>query len=343
MCAYARTAMASITFVALVLAPLTAAQDAQQSTAAPRPRNDERNVRNFRLQYVDAGSAASTIENLFKAASMGRDGAGAEAASAGPAVACDSNTNSIIASGSKKQLDAIEKLVAQLDGAAQSLRSPRGGATKLTAQSAESKPRVPPQPQQPPPQPDAAARDDTPVRVDITVFEVSVPAEKSVLLEAEMLESNAATPAGLLGALSEIGPTRLLYRIDRTMTFVRPVEAQIEANVPCATGQISGGGPRQRTYSRESVGAEFKLSGEWIEGANRAKARFQLLGHLSGVGPSGDTINVDEPLHEMRHIKEGFDGVIELGKPAITLSLDGAAGERPIGTAYVVRVLLSAP
>jgi hypothetical protein len=45
----------------------------------------------------------------------------------------------------------------------------------------------------------------------------------------------------------------------------------------------------------------------------------------------------------MRHIKEGFDGVIQLEKPAITLSLDAAAGDRPAGTAYVVRLLLSAP
>lgn len=339
MCADPRTAIASITFVALVFAPLLAAQDNTKPPVTNAKANTQvpdqaaaGSVRTFAIQHIDAGTLVSTLEKLIPPAPQDAEKSGGKTSAGGLTLACDSNTNSVIAAGPIGMLDLTARLVTELDAPVAADAAPRRDRTKLVAQSADTKPRVPPQPQQPPRQPDAAPRDDTPVRIDITVFEVAVPAEKAVLLEAETLESKSATPASLL-----------LYRIDRMMTFVRPVDANIVANVPILSGENAVAGQKQRSFGREEVGAQFKLSGEWIEGTNRQRARLQVLSQLSGVDPSGDTLNLHAPLSNFRHVKEGFDGVIELGKPAITLSLDAVAGERPNGTAYVIRLLLTAP
>lgn len=176
-------------------------------------------------------------------------------------------------------------------------------------------------------------------RLDVTVFQVSVPGSKADTLEAESLEAQANTPAALREALQAVGATKLLYRFDRLVTTGRPARLEATANIPFAITDPRGAGQPQ-AVAREQIGAKFDVFAESPEEGS-PKLRINTEGNVSLV--SEQELEGDSPrtVPVFRKMAASFDGLTEVGKPVVFLSVDtNTTGDEP-GTALVVRVLIS--
>lgn len=318
----------------LISAPALARAAAQESArtgastaAKPATDTDATETRVFRLQYAEAASLAQILQPILAAqersASRVQPAEG-ETAPAGRArstftITADVRTNCIIAAGSRASLETVQELIAALDVASTSTK-----VTNVSRAGAVDAKRLP----------------VTSYRLDITVFQVAVAPAKATEIEAETLESQAKTPAALQTALQGIGTTKLLYRFDRAMVPGRPARLEATASVPFVTAETRAAGQPQLAVSREQLGARFDVFAEPIE-ENPGQLRLSSDGSLSLVtqqdlpGDSPRTIPV------VRKMSASFEGLTEVGKPAVFISVDTNTTGDEAGTALVVRVLVT--
>lgn len=303
------------------------ARSRKDPAARPADASGSKETRVYRLQHADAISIMQVLQPIlatpgFTAARADAADAPATGAGRGPrpgvSLTADARTNSIVAIGSPTELETVQQLISALDiatvqgsGAAQ----PRGK---------EEARRLP----------------DVSSRLDITVFQVSVPSGKAAELEAETLEALAKTPATLQAALQNIGATRLLYRFDRAMTTGRPARLEATAAVPVVQSELRVQGQPQQVVNREQLGARFDVFADPVEEGS-PRIRLNAEGSISLLTQQAITGDSPRVLPVPRKMTASFDGITEIGAPAVFLAVDtNTAGDEP-GTALVVRILVS--
>jgi hypothetical protein len=207
-----------------------------------------------------------------------------------------------------------------------------GGGGKAPAKEAE------------PRETSAAPRSGPPVRFEATVFEVVVPSESGINLDAKKLAADGPTPAKLAAALQELGELRVLYRIDQVVRVDgRPAKLEISRDVPYVMGTApSPAAPTGVSVARTKVGARFELNAFCQdEGDPRFQTTIDVK--LSTMNESAAKLGGDTTAPEFSDITQKYGGGTELGRPIVLLTVDGTttSGSEE-SRAYVTLITLSA-
>ena len=184
------------------------------------------------------------------------------------------------------------------------------------------------------------------------VYETTLPAARAGGLDAKAL-AGAATREELQKALAALGPTRLLYQADQTVSLTSENQIRIGSQQPFVTGTRTteaGGRVNQITY--QDVGAIFKFSAKSAAGGDRAALNVRLDVELAVPSSSGVEIAAGTKANSTRRVSTNYTGEIVLGRPFVLVGLDSSAaspggpqagGKDPNSAAFVCRVLLSKP
>ncbi|MBK8913411.1 MAG: hypothetical protein IPM64_02215 [Phycisphaerales bacterium] len=185
----------------------------------------------------------------------------------------------------------------------------------------------------------APPRDLTPLHFDIMVFEVNLSASQLADLDAQGLAAAHPSASDLERALSALGPTRVLHRLQQPVSIESGMRASSSSNVPIVTreGTAKDGEP-QRSIARQDQGLEVELNGKWIDGAGYARAAISGKIDLAVVTASAieSAPGVKAPI--FRRVSRSFETTVQMGRPELMISADAAA-DGAAAPAYVIRVL----
>ncbi len=187
-----------------------------------------------------------------------------------------------------------------------------------------------------------------PVRFEATVFQVEVEKDRIIELDAKQLAAAGPTPAALLKALRDFGPTTVLYRVDQGVSVSegrRSHDISIARDTPYVTGtQTSSTGQLSTAVGRSKVGGNFKVSSFFPDESNRQRLLVALEIEISRLTDSSVQVTGDVTAPVFWCIEQTYGGITELGKPIVLLSVDGSSTTGGAGTlAFVTLVRWSEP
>lgn len=175
------------------------------------------------------------------------------------------------------------------------------------------------------------------MRMEATVFEVSIPSSKILELNVDQLSESSNSTTELLSALSKIGTARPVFHIDQVADLMTGDEAGVSVNVPFPTGVTrSAAGAEPSVYGRHEVGVDFRLNGIRDEASpitTHVRIGLSISGVAAGTSIAGPTIH---------KVKQNYTGALPVARPILLLSLDVAA-PGDTATAYLTRIHLRDP
>jgi hypothetical protein len=180
-----------------------------------------------------------------------------------------------------------------------------------------------------------------PLRFQATVFQVELTNQRAVELDAKRLTASGATPAELYKVLHEFGSTQVLYRVDQAIDAHAKI--CITGDAPYVTGtSTTAAGQTSTAVARERLGAQFEIvvrpAGEQAPGCVGLSLHVEITCLTSSVVQTAK--DVTAPV--FRRIEQSSGGLIELGKPLVLVSVDGASTTESDKTlAFVSLVVLN--
>ena len=174
-----------------------------------------------------------------------------------------------------------------------------------------------------------------------TIYELHLPAESIVGLDAANLAGLAADPVAFEAALSKKGDAKALYRIDQPVKFAGD-RVLIENKVPMTTHvSPSVAGREVKTFHYQSLGAILNFKGSPETGDSIA---VELALELSAMNESTVDIAPNTPAALLRKDIMNYKGPVTSGKPVVILNVDAgtpdAAGN---AVAYIARIVVNKP
>jgi hypothetical protein len=177
------------------------------------------------------------------------------------------------------------------------------------------------------------------------VYETSLTPARAGGLDAKAL-AKLATREEFQKALAALGPTRMLYQADQTVSLTSENQIRIGSQQPFVTNtRTTESGQRVNTIQYENVGAMFKFSTKSVPAGDRAVLNVRLDVELSVPGTSAVEVATGTKARTFRKVTTNYAGDIELGRPFVLVGLDSSAGgdKDPNSVVCVCRVLLSKP
>ncbi len=195
-----------------------------------------------------------------------------------------------------------------------------------------------------PPRPVLAVRSAAaiPARLEVTVYEVRVPADRIRDLNAVALAAKAATPADLEKVLAELGPTRALYQIDQVVDLAG-ASLRVGKREPFVTGShVRDGGGFVNTIQYQEVGLILDLSAAPAKDAAGAVANVLVKGELSAITEGGAEISKGIKAAVIRNASFTATVPVDTGGPFVMLSADASSTDADgRAVAYVWRSRIS--
>jgi hypothetical protein len=177
------------------------------------------------------------------------------------------------------------------------------------------------------------------------VYETTLPAAGAGRLDAKAL-AKVATREEFQKALAALGPTRMLYQADQTVSLTSENQIHIGSQQPFVTSsRTTDSGQKVNTIQYQDVGAMFKFSTKSVPAGDRGVLNVRLDVQLAIPATSGVEVATGTKARTFRKVSTNYSGDIELGRPFVLVGMDSSvAGEKdPNSVAFVCRVVLSKP
>jgi beta-lactamase regulating signal transducer with metallopeptidase domain len=211
---------------------------------------------------------------------------------------------------------------------------PRGGAGGFGGRSTFAAPLSTPPP-----------TNVAPARFEATVYELEIPENRIADLDAAKLESSAATPQSLAGALAAFSVPKVLYKVDQTVNLYGE-NITLGTQEPTVSGTtMNARGMRVNSIMYQNVGLITRIAAAapLIAGRN-ADLKVQLNFQLSVIVPSNVKLSDGVPASSVRTVALSQSGTPKFGKPSILVTVSAAAaGEKSPPVAYIIRYQFTQP
>ena len=174
-----------------------------------------------------------------------------------------------------------------------------------------------------------------------TIYEVHLPSESALGLDAAGLARAAGNPADLQKTLATLGEAKVLYRVDESVRLSGD-RIQIGSRVPMVVGTgRTGPGGAAGTVQYQSVGAILKVAGQPApDGDITAKLELEI----SALTESAVEISPNTPARVRRKVEMAHNGPVTPGRPVVLVSADaGSPDAKGRAVAYIARIVLGAP
>ncbi len=179
------------------------------------------------------------------------------------------------------------------------------------------------------------------LRFEATVFQVAMPREKTIELDARKLATNGPTPAKLAESLKAFGKPAALCRVDQLLVAGRSARIQVSTDVPYVTGtQTTSAGQKSTSIARYSAGATFNVASNVPDGAEAQFGQAQVeveIGTMTDRTIRGD----DETVAPIFWRVSQTCSCAQSGRPVVLLSAGPATASTEDAMAYVTLLSLS--
>lgn len=186
---------------------------------------------------------------------------------------------------------------------------------------------------------------DPPLRFEVIIYQVEIPPDKVAAIDTQALATQGDTMPDFDKALRALGPTSILYRADQTITLQGRNRIQIGGDVPIVVGAtVTPAGQMQNQVSRQRFGAEIDVSGRWLPADGPFRPQGSVTIELTDASPGIVDVGGGVKAPVFRSLRQNYGGELELGKPIVLLSVDGAGTvEARRSVAYVTRLMFRPP
>jgi hypothetical protein len=175
-------------------------------------------------------------------------------------------------------------------------------------------------------------------RLRAVVFELALPLDRIASFEARELLKDATTPAACEKLLANIGPTRVLYSFDQTMSALRP-RVEVGTDRPYVTARSPGNdGKAAHTFARQKSGANVELA-SMPAGEGQKSPRVIAEIEFSSLGESDVPVGDGLKASITRDVAQTWAGEPD-GAPALLVTINGDDG-RTSATAFITWLSLA--
>jgi hypothetical protein len=200
---------------------------------------------------------------------------------------------------------------------------------------------------QPPPPPGRRggppAWDGPTVRLDATVYRVTLPVGAVGQLDGAALTAKAASVAEFAKALEAIGATTLLYRVDQVVAAANPAHIDIDSSVPYVTGESTlPGGQTSSSVARQKVGLTLEWTARMSESGPPPKIDAAVNLELSFTSDSRIQTGGSARAPIFRSVRQRFTTPFVTDKPFVLISSETPAADDGKVDAIVTRFVIRA-
>ena len=178
-----------------------------------------------------------------------------------------------------------------------------------------------------------------PAQFQATVYEVQAAPDRMSALDGKALAKRAATAEELLGALSEIGASRILYRFDQPVNLLSET-LQLGSHEPIVMGtRTSNTGQAINTVQYQNVGVIIRLSSSTPpKGAEGKAPEVKLSGELAALADSDVEILPGRKVKTTRRLSFEHSEELDYGTPRVMLAVSSTSTDTKQPPAmYVIR------
>jgi hypothetical protein len=176
-----------------------------------------------------------------------------------------------------------------------------------------------------------------------TIYEVEAVAERLSAVDGKALAKKATSAEGLLGALSSVGTTRILYRFDQPVNVFGET-LRIGSSEPVVTGtRTSSGGQTINQVTYQQVGAIIHLSA-WPppREAKRKDPEVKVSAELAVLAASDVELAPGRKVTSTRSLSLQNTGQLEFGEPQVMLAVSSTSTDQQRRPAmYVIRYVFN--
>ncbi len=183
--------------------------------------------------------------------------------------------------------------------------------------------------------------DVAPARFEAAVYELRVAEDQLASLDAQSLENKAASAQSLAQALSRLGQTRILYKVDQTVNLYGE-NILLGSSEPMVTGtRALESGKFVNSITYQQVGLRISIVSVLLPpNENHKGMETQLSLQLSVLADSGVELAPDLKASRIRNVDLSHSENPRFGRPSVQLSVWPASGTNA-AMAYVVRYVFS--
>jgi hypothetical protein len=180
------------------------------------------------------------------------------------------------------------------------------------------------------------------VQFQAVVYETNLAPDKTGAIDAKALTAQAAKPADLQAALAKLGPTRIAYQAYQPVSLSSETLINIGGRRPFVTNtRLTEGGRQINTVQYENFGAVFKLFCEPAKDCPGRMLKIRMNAEMSGMGDSKVEVSKSVTAKTIRQVRANYDGIIEVARPFLLITVDSSSGAEEQAVAYVCRIVLS--
>ena len=189
----------------------------------------------------------------------------------------------------------------------------------------------------------SGAADAKTAHFEAAVYEVQVPAARAGELDGNTLAAKAATAEDLRKALADLGPTKILYKIDQPVNL-HSENIHVGSREPFVTNtRMTESGATINTIQYQQVGVIINMrAGPPPKDSKRRDPDVQMKIELSTLCDSGLEIGPKTKAVTIRSVSIDHSEPLQYGRPFIMLNTSyPPQGEKASPVAYVVRGVFS--
>lgn len=179
------------------------------------------------------------------------------------------------------------------------------------------------------------------VRLDATVYRVTLPIAAAGQLDGAALSTKAGSVAEFTKALESIGATTLMYRADQVIAAANPARIEINSDVPYVTGtSTTQGGQTVQSIARQDVGLTIEWVTRVMEPGPPAKVDASLVLETAFTTASNIETAGGTRAPVFRRAKQRFSTPFVTDKPFVLISSETPAAEDGKVDAIVTRFVI---
>lgn len=179
------------------------------------------------------------------------------------------------------------------------------------------------------------------VRLDVTVYRVTLPLAAAGQLDGAALSARAASVAEFGEALEGVGATTLLYRADQVVAAANPARIEIDSNLPYVTGvSTSPSGQTVPSVARENVGLTVEWNTLVTESGPSPKADAALVLYTAFRTESAIETGGGVRAPVIRRVKQRFSTPFVTDKPFVLISSETPPADNGKIDAIVTRFVI---
>ncbi len=179
------------------------------------------------------------------------------------------------------------------------------------------------------------------LRFEATVFQVAMPRDRVIELDAAKLAADAPTPAKLAEALKPFGAPQALCRVDQLVATGQPAQIRVSADVPYVSGRArTSSGASSASISRNNAGVNFSIASLAADDAPPQRPTAQIEVEISTMTDSSARGDDDVVPPTFWRVNQTCS-CAQTGRPVVLLSAGPAAASTQEVMAYVTLLSLS--